>query len=310
MTDASPLSIGAGELRAEFLPASGMLGVSLRFRGQELLRRIEDLDAARRKGSTAGIPLLYPWANRLAALQYRAAGREAVLDPKSLFLHFDDQGLPMHGVPWSQLSWKIVEARKDSFLARLDWDRLELLAIFPFPHQLEIAGAVTSDSLTMETAVLSDESSPVPISFGFHPYFGIPHLARDQWHLQLPEMSKLRLDSRGIPTGEVEKAPPFDRLVGEQNFDDGFALLGDSASFALSGGGYEITVNFLRGYSHAQIFAPKGKDFLALEPMTAPTNALISQDGLRILEPGRQFLASFRITVQHAGPSGNLGKQS
>jgi aldose 1-epimerase len=308
MTDASTLSISAGELRAEFWPASGMLGVSLRFRGQELLRRIEDLDTARRKGSTAGIPLLYPWANRLAALQYRAAGREAVLDPKSPLLHFDDQGLPMHGVPWSQLPWKIVEARKDSFLARLDWDRLELLAIFPFPHQLQIAGSITSDSLTMETAVIADESSPVPISFGFHPYFGIPHLARGLWHLQLPTMLKLQLDSHGIPTGEVENVPPFDGLIGEQNFDDGFALLGDSASFALSGGGYEITVNLLRGYSHAQIFAPKGKDFMALEPMTAPSNALMSQDGLRILEPGRQFTASFRISVQHDPPD-NLGKQ-
>lgn len=59
-------------------PADGMLGASLRFRGVELLRRVDDLDAGRIEGSTAGIPLLYPWANRLDSLQYRAAGRQVL----------------------------------------------------------------------------------------------------------------------------------------------------------------------------------------------------------------------------------------
>jgi len=50
----------AGDLEAVFLPGRGMLGVSLRLRGEEFLRRLENLEAAAAKGSTAGIPLLYP----------------------------------------------------------------------------------------------------------------------------------------------------------------------------------------------------------------------------------------------------------
>ncbi len=53
-------TIGSGDLSATFLPELGMLGASMRFRGVEVLRRIEDLPAAAAKGSTAGIPLLYP----------------------------------------------------------------------------------------------------------------------------------------------------------------------------------------------------------------------------------------------------------
>src|SRR5580692_8945008 len=128
----------AGVLQATFWPAAGMLGASLRFRGVELLRRVDDLDAARIKGSTAGIPLLYPWANRLGSLQYRAAGRQVSLDSSSPRLHFDDHKLPMHGVPWSQLQWNVGASHADALTARLDWLSQELLAIFPFPHHVEM----------------------------------------------------------------------------------------------------------------------------------------------------------------------------
>jgi aldose 1-epimerase len=298
MADAPSLVIGAGDLRAVFWPGGGLLGVSLSFRGQELLRRLDDLETARRKGSTAGIPLLYPWANRLAGLHYRAAGREVFLEAGSGVLHFDDQGLPMHGVPWGQLSWKVVEAKPDRFTAQLDWDRMDLLAVFPFPHHVQVAGQIASDSLTLKTTILADAGSPVPISFGFHPYFGIPAVPREQWRLQLPAMKKLSLDARGIPTGGTEDAAAYDARLGDQSFDDGFALLSDSARFSLSGANYEITVEFLEGFAYAQVFAPKGKEFIALEPMTAPANALISGEGRRIVEAGGEFQGTFQVRVR------------
>src|SRR5215469_2336411 len=93
------VSLVAGDLRATFCPKSGMLCASLCHSGAELLRRIDDLEDAEAKGSTAGIPLLYPWANRLDSLRYRAGGRDVMLDPASPLLHFDDHGLPIHGVP-------------------------------------------------------------------------------------------------------------------------------------------------------------------------------------------------------------------
>jgi aldose 1-epimerase len=135
---ANTVILTAGDLQATFWPAAGMLGASLRFGGVELLRRVDDLDAARIKGSTAGIPFLYPWANRLGSLQYRAAGRQVSLDSSSPRLHFDDQKLPMHGVPWSQLQWNVVSSHADALTARLDWLSQELLAIFPQSLQIQV----------------------------------------------------------------------------------------------------------------------------------------------------------------------------
>ena len=61
--------------------------------------------------------------------------------------------------------------------------------------------------------------------------------------------------------------------------------------------GRRITVTFLEGYPFAQVYAPPGQDLICFEPMTAPGNALISHDGLRLVPPGEPFTAAFRITV-------------
>src|SRR4030095_15260328 len=282
----------AGDLEAVFLPGHGMLGASLRHRGVEILRRVEDLEAAALKGSTAGIPLLFPWANRLADFRYRAAEREVVLDPSSPLLHFDEHGLPMHGVPWSLLAWEPTEARQDFLAARLEWTRSDLLEVFPFPHRLEMAATLRPDSLTLETTLVARPEGPVPVSFGYHPYFGLPDLPRAQWRVGPPAERRLVLDPRDIPTGAEEPFDGFDAQLGDVGFDDGFALMEDQASFSVSGGGRRITAEFLACYSCAQVSAPKDKDYIASEPMTAPTSALTNSRGLGLVQPGVQFRAA------------------
>ena len=295
--DPSARTIVAGELEAVFLPGYGLLGASLRHQNVELLRRIEDLGAAAAKGSTAGIPLLHPWANRLASTSYRAAGREVNLDPASPLLHLDDHGLAMHGVPWALLEWKLTESTQDALVARLDWTTSDLLAVFPFRHELQIAATIRPDGLMLETTLVAGSDGPVPVSFGFHPYFGLPDLPRAEWRLELPAMQRLVLDQNGIPTGEEEAFDGFDAPLGESTFDDCFSISGTSSSLSISGAGRRITVEFIDGFPYAQIFAPRGKDYVALEPMTAPTNALISGNGLGLVERGAEFRTAFRIRV-------------
>jgi aldose 1-epimerase len=299
LQDPSVRTIVAGDLEAVFLPGHGMLGASLRHRGVEMLRRLENLEVAAARGSTAGIPLLHPWANRLSAAGYCAGGRDVKLDVSSPLLHLDADGLPMHGVPWPLLAWKLTEARQDFLAARLDWSRKDLLAVFPFRHHLEIAATLRSDGLTIETILVASPEGPVPVSFGFHPYFGLPELPRAEWRLELPAMRKLALDRRGIPTGVEELFGEFKALLGEKGFDDGFALTAEQALFSVSGAGRRITVEFLAGYPYTQVFAPKDKDYIAIEPMTAPASALTSGRGLRLVKAGEQFRALFRIRVEN-----------
>jgi aldose 1-epimerase len=290
-------TLRADDLETVFLPDHGMLVASLRYKGVEILRRVEDLEATAAKGSTAGIPLLYPWANRLAEPLYRVLGQEVVLDESSPLLHFDEHGLPMHGVPWPLLQWLVTEARQDFMRAQLDWSSSNLLAVFPFRHRVELAATLCPGSLTLETTVVASSKGPVPVSFGFHPYFGFVEPSRANWHLKLPTMRKLVLDGRGIPTGDEAPFGGFNAELGESSFDDGFALTGEHTTFSVAGANCKISVELLAGYRYAQVFAPKDKDYIAIEPMIAPASALTNGRGLRFVQPGGRFRAVFRIGV-------------
>jgi len=153
-------------------------------------------------------------------------------------------------------------------------------------HETTIAGVHETIEAAQhrETTLVADPDGPVPVSFGFHPYVGLPELPRAEWRLTLPAMRRLVLDRRGIPTGEEEAFGGLDARLDGLDLDDGFAVLEERTSLSVAGGGRRIIVEFLAGYRYAQIFAPKDKAYVALEPMTAPTNALTSGRGLRLVD--------------------------
>lgn len=287
--------LNAGDMRAVFVPSRGMLGMSLQHRGVELLRRLENLEAAAEKGSTAGIPLLYPWANRLAQPGYEVLGRSVSLNVKSPLLHGDEHGLPIHGVKWSALPWHEISCEPTRLVSRLDWNRPEWLSVFPFKHAVEMTVSLAPESLTIETTVLAEEGTPV--SFGFHPYFGLPKTPRSQWRLKLPAMRQLDLNDQGIPTGQEHAFSQNDFALGDTHLDAGFRVLESQPEFSLSDGERQITVHFLENFPYAQIFAPKDKDFIAIEPMTAPT-AAFNRGNFQTIQPGGAFRTRFQIRVK------------
>ncbi|MEO8740836.1 MAG: aldose 1-epimerase [Casimicrobiaceae bacterium] len=298
LQDPSEQTLRAGDLSAVFLPGYGMLGASLQHRGAEILRRVDDLATSAAQGLTAGIPLMHPWANRLAAPRYALAGHDIALDMDSPLLHRDANGLPIHGVRWSMLAWEVTRATATLLAARLDWTHAALLAIFPFPHVLEMVATLDPQGLTLATTLVALDAGPVPVSFGFHPYVGLPGLDRDEWRLELPAMRRLELDPLRIPTGAEQTTPAFNGPLRALEFDGGYALDHPRVSLAIVGAGRRVSIDLHEGYAYAQVYVPPGKDFVALEPMTAPTNALISGSGLQCITPGARYTATFRIRVE------------
>jgi aldose 1-epimerase len=249
-----------------------------------------------------GIPILHPWANRLAGFDLAAGGRTVRLPAGPPLVRCEEHGLPIHGLLGGSRHWRVRSASRDATRARLSAvldfaAHPELLAAFPFPHVLALDAALDAGGLTVATTLTATGDVPVPVAFGFHPYLRPPGADRATWRVDLPARRSLFADARGIPTGGREDQRPSTLTLGTRAFDDGFDRIADGAEFAVQGGVRRIAVRFVAGYAAAQVFSPPGGPFVCFEPMTAPTNALRSGDGLRHVGPGAAFTAVFRIAV-------------
>jgi galactose mutarotase-like enzyme len=284
-------------LQAEFVIGVGMLGWSLRDRGDELVARPVSLADYARTGEPTAIALLHPWANRLASPTYEVAGRRVTLDLSAPNVHTDPNGLPIHGLVAGSPRWELLDAGAMRLRARLDYAaHPELAGGFPFPHRLELAAELTDDRLEIGTELVPTGDVPVPVAFGFHPYLRLPGVERERWCVELPVTSRMVLDERMLPTGRSEQVRIPPGPLGDAGYDDAFDGLADPPEFVLAGAGRRVALRFLEGYRFAQVFAPRGRDFISFEPMTAPINPFA--DGrTQLTAPGSSYRARFAIAI-------------
>ena len=297
------LSDEGSALAGTWVPGAGMICCSLRHRGEELLAQNRGLATYAERGKTMGIPLLYPWANRLAGFRYAIAGRtvEVPRDPSRIAL--DGNGLPIHGVIGGRMGWELTEPPQpgcSSLSARLHWSESApaLFEVFPFEHELHYAAHLRAGGLEVEVTVHACGADVVPLAFGFHPYLSLPGAQRERLLIELPAMRALALDANQIPVGPAQELPSRRLQLGDREFDDGFDLVPGRAAFSVAGAGRRIELELLEGYPCAQVFAPAASSFICFEPMTAPANALCSGEGLRVLAPGERHSARFSLGIR------------
>jgi aldose 1-epimerase len=287
-------------LEAQFVPDAGMIGVSLTDSGVQLLGQRHGLDAYVADGKTMGIPILYPWANRLGANTYTAENATVTLTPGSNGVRPDPNGLPIHGVLAAYPRWRVTVASANELTAELDFGAdPNLLASFPYPHLLALTVRLTDQNVTVRTAVTPTGDQAVPLCFGFHPYLQLPGARRDQWVIETPPLRHLHLDGRGLPTGETTRQQASAEQLSGKSFDEAYDEVPDGAVFAVSGAGRRLEVHFECGYPAAQIFAPPAENVVCFEPMAAPTDALRC-GSYRSARPGESAVAQFSIRASQS----------
>jgi galactose mutarotase-like enzyme len=286
-----------GETEADFVPGGGLLCSSLRHRGVELLDPGHGVEAYAQSGKTMGIPLLYPWANRLSRPGYVAAGQNVELPAADGRYPTDPNGLPIHGALPGDMAWEAETDSPHRLRATLRWDTPAQRELFPFAHRLECEATVSERGLTLATTVHADRADRVPVAFGYHPYLTLAGSERSGWQVDLGATQRLELDDRMIPTGGRTPLTQRDFLLRDTSWDDGLVGLEVPAQFLVSDGERALSVSFEAGYDWAQVYAPPGHDYICFEPMTAPTDALNSGEGLTVIDPGESYRACFTIAV-------------
>jgi len=301
------VELSAGGYALTLVPELGLLGTSLLADGREVLSLHGGVDAYR-NGHTTGLPLLHPWANRLARPRYEVDGTwvDFALEPP---VHVA-KGLPIHGTMTAARGWQVEAQFADSTRAMLQaryvFDRPEQLASFPFPHDLVVFYEVSDLGLRVTTTIHATGDRGVPVSFGWHPYFVVPGAGRRELAVTLPAVEHLVLDGLHVPSGDSRFEEPVTVVLGdgslEKTFDDGYRLVdGGGRVLAIEGPDAErvvrrVSIELDDFYPYAQVYAPSDERFVALEPMAAPANALVTGDHPTV-PPGESFSASFRVWV-------------
>jgi len=303
-------------------PSAGCVATSWRAGGHECLALPDALPAFLASTRTGGIPLLYPYANRLSADRFDAAGRSIDLT-RVADLKRDAQGLPIHGLLLRWPHWSLERSSQSELRARLRWgEHAELLSAFPFPHTLVVSWRLGADGLNalldVEVQVHADSDCDVPISFGWHPYLAVSASTRSMNGTHIAAGSPVRsgadgealpcidlpaarhwvLRADGLPTGEAaaELSMPRSESVGAGQ-DALLELPAGSAGVAATVRCAEWTteIDLRSGWRFLQIYSPRGAAFAAIEPMTTATNALVT--GAPVVRAGSVFTAAF--TLKH-----------
>lgn len=285
------VEVRSGDLAATLLPHSGMIVIGVRSGEAELLALPRSIDEYL-AGGTTGMPLLHPFANRLALDEFEAYGarfdaRTAPRDRKGLAIHGT-----MHG---RRFTIERREAIRLTASCKLDAE-----VTFPFPHRVTVDVIARGRELFVGTFVENTGRRRMPVSFGWHPFFTLPGRPRADWTLRIPACRRAVLNDRLLPTGAIVEQPEDRSPIGDRTYDDHFEL-GPDRVFEVSDGVHHLRVEFDEHYPFSQIYLPHPDwpvtgDFVCIEPMVAPINALVTERAPTIA-PGATYEAAFTIRL-------------
>jgi aldose 1-epimerase len=192
----------------------------------------------------------------------------------------------------------------------LFWQHPELMAQWPFAHEYEMTYRLSEGMLETRLTVTNLSAEPMPIVLGFHPFYRIPDVPRDEWVANIPARKIVIADSRMVATGEFK---PFDLPrplpLRDHPLDTGFTDLERDAEgrahFSIKARGMKVETLFGPNYPVAVIWAPPARpgetrDFICFEPMAGITDAVNlnhvgKYPGLQTVAPGAKWSESFWI---------------
>jgi len=255
---------------------------------------------------------LFPWPNRVRDGRWSWAGVE-----QQLVVTEPERATANHG---------LVRDREFQLLSRAPGTVVLGIEVgpdpgFPCALSLMITYTLLPDGLRIEYVVDNLGSEPAPFALGAHPYLRVGDAGADDLVLHIDAGTALELDDRFLPVGRRPVRGTVDDPAGlalagvdlnhcygdlEPAPDGGFRhrLLGRD------GAGVELRTDDRFGW--VQVYT--ADDFpraggaaraVAIEPMTAPPDALNSGDGLTTLQPGESWRAAWSLhtVVAPAGSS-------
>ncbi|WP_339728477.1 aldose 1-epimerase [uncultured Gimesia sp.] len=264
-----------------------------------------EFEQGNQRPSSSGIPILFPFPNRIANARYKWEGVTYEL-PADKTYH-DQTGNAIHGF-CLDLPWRVI-AQEESFAIaqfQLSIDGKNRLKYWPGDIFIEVKYEVKGATLRADIRVGNPGTTSVPWGLGTHPYFKAPLSekssaknclieapASEEWVLEdcLPTgVKKTISDAHDLREGAWLDQLKLDHVLSgmPEGTDQYESLIMDEQA------GLVVSQDYDSLFSELVVFTPANRDCVCLEPYTCVTNAINltrqeAETGLRVLPPGSEI---------------------
>ena len=275
------------------------LGASLR------ALRVDDVDLVPRYPDGTPTPaasgiVLVPWPNRVRDGSWTQRGTQyqlAITEPKL--------GNASHGL-LRFAPYRVVSSTVDAVALEAD---VFPQTGYPFHLRTRVTYTLGDDGIDVVHEVVNVGTADAPVALGAHPYLCLSDVPTADLALELDAQRWYPVDERSLPLGDpvpVDEAHDLrtPRRVGDLQLDTAYTDLrraGDGRVRAVlhAPDGRRVELWGDEHISHLQVFTTDrypGHDLaVAVEPMTAPADALNSGRDLRWLAPGDSWRVTWGI---------------
>jgi aldose 1-epimerase len=246
--------------------------------------------------------VMIPWSNRIRAARFRFRGHDYQLEISNA-----QEGLAIHG-DVRQRPWQV--AHSDDQRLNLTFDSRDHDNVnFPFAFSARAQYWLEGADFVMGLSLRNEDSQPFPAGFGHHPYFVRPESAMGVL-LEIPcdhyyEMTDAMPDGEAVPLVDrldyrnlrpIDDSTLNDLFTGRQSAVSGRVIY--------PAWNTEITITSDPIYSHTIVYAPQGRPFFAVEPVTNANDGFnlyernVPGTGVFVLEPGEEQSGLIRLQTR------------
>jgi aldose 1-epimerase len=265
----------------------------------------------------SGIPVLFPFPNRIRGGSFTWNGRHYQLPPN------DPAGQnAIHG--WAcRAPWRVIDQGADGASTwltgefQISRDAPAALPLWPADGRLQLTYRLLENRLRLEAAITAVGSEAFPFGLGYHPYFALGAFGGEEATVLVPAERYWVLDEN-LPDGEqrtVEGQRDLRqaRTLAGLTLDDVLTALPSAPAGAASGlglcgtlrhpaQGSSLRLNASADFREVVVFTPPHRQAVCLEPYTCVTDAInLEQAGIdagcKVLAPGQSWQGAVELVL-------------
>ncbi|WP_217178607.1 aldose 1-epimerase family protein [Streptomyces sp. AC495_CC817] len=247
--------------------------------------------------SCSGV-VLVPWPNRVRDGLWDDGGAS-----RQLSISEPKLGNASHGL----LRFTSYEVQQTDDAAVL---RAAVVPQTGYPYLLDTSVSYDLDEhgIAVTHTITNRSAAAAPVALGTHPFVTIGDVDPRELVLRVPAATAFETDDRMLPTGTAPADPALRTGVrlGDVTLDTGFTDLDRDADGVVrhsltAPDGRRVTLWQGEGFDYVQVYTTPGypgQDLaVAIEPMTAPADALNSSLGIRRLASGETWTLHWGIRL-------------